>query len=175
MAVAITRATRQQGLPIRSALMSTTSAVSLFFAAVGVRAADPALTLVRGPGDAEILELSIDDLAALPQVTIRAQNAFVDGEVAFRGPLARDVLQLLALGEAEVLRFTAANDYSVEIPSSDFDEFDAILAMEADGKPLSRRDKGPLWLMYPISEDDDRMESVYVHRLIWQVVRIESL
>ena len=46
----------------------------------------------------------------------------------------------------------AANDYFVDIPTQDFRDYDAILAMEADGKQLSRRDKGPLWLMYPISD-----------------------
>ena len=52
----------------------------------------------------------------------------------------------------ETVRFTAANDYFVDIPTSDFRDYDAILAMEADGETLSRREKGPLWLMYPISD-----------------------
>ena len=47
--------------------------------------------------------------------------------------------------------FVAANDYYVDIPTEDFTTYDAILAMEADGERLSRREKGPLWLMYPIS------------------------
>ena len=57
-----------------------------------------------------------------------------------------------ALDRLETVRFTAANDYFVDIPTSDFRDYDAILAMEADGKKLSRREKGPLWLMYPISD-----------------------
>ena len=47
--------------------------------------------------------------------------------------------------------------------------------MEADGKPLSRREKGPLWLMYPISDHAELRDPIYLRRLIWQVVRIESL
>ncbi len=174
MAVVSPGAAWEPAPSVRNALAAAAIAVASLVAAE-VRAAEAALTLVRGPGDAEILELSLDDLAALPQVTILTDNAFVDGQVAFRGPLARDVIEQLALGEAETLRFTAANDYWVEIPSSDFEKFDAILAMEADGKPLSRRDKGPLWLVYPISEGDELMDTVYLGRLIWQVVRIESL
>ena len=50
-----------------------------------------------------------------------------------------------------------------------------LALMEADGKKLSRRDKGPLWLMYPISDHDELKDALYIHRLIWQVVRIESL
>ena len=45
--------------------------------------------------------------------------------------------------------------------------------MEVEGAPLSRRDKGPLWLMYPISSHSELQEPVYLGRLIWQVVRID--
>ena len=47
--------------------------------------------------------------------------------------------------------------------------------MEANGKKLSRREKGPLWLMYPISDHAELTDPIYLRRLIWQVVRIEAL
>ena len=75
--------------------------------------------------------------------------------------------------EFESVRFIAANDYFVEIPTEDFRRYDVILAMEADGAPLARRDKGPIWLMYPISDHEELGDPIYIHRLIWQVVRIE--
>jgi hypothetical protein len=136
---------------------------------------DGALVLSRGAGDAETLEFTLDELAALPQVTIVTENEFSDGPVTYKGPLVRDVLEHLALDQADTLRFIAANDYFVEIPTSDFRRFNVILAMEADGKKLSRREKGPLWLMYPISDHAELQDPLYIHRLIWQVVRIESL
>ena len=46
--------------------------------------------------------------------------------------------------------------------------------MEADGEKLSRREKGPLWLMYPISDHAELNDPIYLRRLIWQVVRIEA-
>ena len=109
----------------------------------------------------------------LPQVTIVTENEFSDGAVTYSGPLVRDVLEHLALDQADTVRFTAANDYFVEIPTDDFRRFNVILAMEADGKKLSRREKGPLWLMYPISDHAELRDPIYIHRLIWQVVRIE--
>jgi hypothetical protein len=86
----------------------------------------------------------------------------------------REVLALVDLEKLEEVRFVAANDYFVEIPTSDFLQYDAILAIEADGKPLSRREKGPIWLMYPISEFSELRNPEYLRRLIWQVVRIEA-
>ena len=136
--------------------------------------ADTALELV-GAGRSQTLDLTLADLADLPQVEVRTENEFSDGVVAYRGPLVRDVLAKLGLDRLQNVRFVAVNDYYVDIPTSDFADYDAILAMEADGKPLSRRDKGPLWLMYPISDNAALRDPIYLRRLIWQVIRIEAL
>ena len=72
---------------------------------------------------------------------------------------ARRARQARARPGSSTVRFIAANDYYVDIPTEDFADYDAILAMEADGKPLSRRDKGPLWLMYPISDHAELQRS----------------
>lgn len=143
-------------------------------APTGAATSEPSLELV-GPGHARTLDLSLNNLAALPQFEIRTDNEFSDGVVVYRGPLVRDVLAALSLDRLQAVRFVAANDYYVDIPTSDFFDYDVILAMEADGKPLSRRDKGPLWLMYPISDHAALRQPVYLSRLIWQVVRIEAL
>ncbi|MBP7000938.1 hypothetical protein [Amaricoccus sp.] len=132
---------------------------------------DPALTLRRR---AEVYALTIDELDALPQATIVTENEFSDGPVAYRGPLIRDVIALLALFEFDTLRFTAANDYYIDIPTEDFERYDVIVATEANGVRLSRRDKGPLWLMYPISGNAELDAPEYTERLIWQLVEIEA-
>lgn len=134
-------------------------------------APEPALTLRRGD---QILTLSIADLAAMPQTTIVTTTEFTDGKAAYTGPLARTVLERLGLGDAPTLRFTAANDYSVEIPTRDFRAYDVILALEADGVPLTRRDMGPIWLMYPFSDNRGLLNVDYNARLIWQLIRIET-
>ena len=150
-------------------------AVALALLPSGLAALDGgpvALTLQNG---AETLELTLEDLKELDQHTVVTANEFTDGPVAYTGPLARDVLGLLGLDGVETVRFTAANDYSIDVPTEDFRDYDAVLAMEADGERLSRRDKGPLWLMYPLSENPELNGPVYNARLIWQVVRVEAL
>jgi hypothetical protein len=148
--------------------------VGLALAPASGALADAALRLVAA--DASLtLELSIDELAAMPQVTVVTENEFAEGVVTYRGPLVRDVLAQLGLDGLDFVRFVAANDYYVDIPTEDFRSYDAILAMEADGERLSRREKGPLWLMYPISDHPELRDPIYLRRLIWQVVRIEAL
>lgn len=135
----------------------------------GPALAETALTLVNG---SEQLEYTADELAAMPQTTILTENEFVDGQVSYRGPLVRDVLAEAGLDKLESVRFVAANDYYVDIPTQNFRDYDAILALEADGERLSRRDKGPIWLMYPISDHPELHDPTYSRRLIWQVVKI---
>ncbi len=135
-------------------------------------ASSTALTLVGVDGAAS--DLTLEQLSALPQVDVITENEFTDGKVDYRGPLMRDVLEAAGLQAAETVRVTAANDYFVDIPTQDFKDYDVILAMEADGERLSRREKGPLWLMYPISDHTELRDPIYLRRLIWQVVRIEK-
>jgi len=138
----------------------------------GARADVVALTVVNG---ADEVAYTLDQVREMPRVTIVTDTEFTDGSVEYRGPLVRDVLKDLGMGDAETVRFTAANDYFVDIPTSDFRDYDVILATEADGVALSRRTKGPLWLMYPIADFPELRDRIYNNRLIWQVVKIERL
>lgn len=138
-------------------------------------AAEEATLVVRNttvPEAAEV-RLAEADLLALPQVTIRTRTDFTDGVVTFVGPLARDAVAVVPEGTATIAHLVAANDYSHDIPLSDFTEYDVILAMEADGKRLSLRDKGPLWVMYPIDDHPELKDPVYNPRLVWQLTEIE--
>jgi hypothetical protein len=155
----------------RALLIGLLSIASAALPAGLAAAAGPALELVGA--DAGMLELSLDELEAMPQSVVATENEFSDGVVSYRGPLVRDVLALVGLDRLDEVRFTAANDYFVDIPTRDFSDYDAILAMEADGEKLSRREKGPLWLMYPISDHAELRDPIYMRRLIWQVTRIE--
>ena len=78
----------------------------------------------------------------MPQATVATENEFSDGVVSYRGPLVRDVLAHVGLDDLDEVRFTAANDYFVDIPTTDFRDYDAILAMEADGEKLSPAREG---------------------------------
>jgi len=54
-----------------------------------------------------------------------------------------------ANADATILKVTALNDYTIEVPIADAKEWPTILALKADGENMSVRDKGPLWLVYP--------------------------
>ena len=137
-------------------------------------AADEVLVIrnATDPAQAEV-RFSEADLLALPQVTVRTRTEFTDGVVEFVGPLARDAVAAIEPGTATSIHLVAANDYAIDIPLSDLANYDVILAMQANGKRLTRRDKGPIWLIYPLDDHAELQDPTYTIRLIWQLTTME--
>jgi len=134
-------------------------------------AEETVLTLVNAMTGTEIT-LTEAELMALPHATIETENEFVDGMTRFTGPLGRDLVALLGGGGSTVV-LTAVNDYAVEVPVEDFNTYDVVFAVSADEVRFSRRDKGPVWVVYPMSDNRELQDPVYNARLIWQLVRME--
>ena len=137
-------------------------------------AADDLLVLrnATDPAQAEV-RFSEADLLALPQFTIRTRTEFTDGVVEFVGPLARNAVASIEPGTATTVHLVAANDYAIDIPLSDLTDYDVILAMQANGERLTIRDKGPIWLMYPLDDHTELQDPIYNSRLIWQLTVME--
>ncbi len=147
----------------------------LVLAQTAMPAAAEDLLVVRNATASSPAEVRFDeaDLLALPQVTIRTRTEFTDGVVEFVGPLARDAIAFVDAGAATTVTLMAANDYAIDIPLSDLTDYDVILAMQANGERLTIRDKGPIWLMYPLDDHVKLQDPVFNNRLIWQLTVIE--
>ncbi len=116
----------------------------------------------------------LDMLRALGERDVRTTTIWTAGEHVFTG-VSLDTL-LAALGASGArLSATAINDYSVEIPVSDAAPDGPIVAYEMDGKEMSRRDKGPLWVIYPYDAKAEYRSEVVYSRSIWQLDRIAVL
>lgn len=113
-------------------------------------------------------------LEALESVTFETTTIWTEGVQSFTGvPLEALLESVGATGSG--MRAVALNDYAVEIPVSDAVEGGPIVAYLQNGAPMSVREKGPLWVVYPYDGDAAyRTEQVYA-RSIWQLVSIEVL
>ncbi|PAT36578.1 hypothetical protein CK623_11050 [Vandammella animalimorsus] len=135
----------------------------------------PVLLRIQTPWH-DTLNLTEQDLLALPQVEVRTSTPWTDGTRSFRGPLLREVLKL-AGRERDVqsmsLLAKSLNDYHVQIPASDAWKWDVIIALRMNGHPMSRRDKGPLWIIYPRDSHAELKRPHYDHRWPWQLHFIE--
>jgi hypothetical protein len=110
-------------------------------------------------------------LQALSAATVTTGTIWTEGMVQFTGVRLKTLLDAVGVTDG-ILDATAINDYAVEIPVSDAVEDGPIIAYEMNGAPMSVRDKGPLWIVYPYDDDPDYRTEVIYSRSIWQLDRI---
>jgi hypothetical protein len=117
------------------------------------------------------LELTQEQLLALPQQRVTTTTAWTSGVKVFEGPLVRDVLALLAVAPATTASATlrAWNDYEVTVGIADYYQWDAILAHSMDGTGLTLLDHGPLWVVYPRDQHAELQDSRFDHRWAWML------
>ncbi len=115
------------------------------------------------------------DMAALqklPATEFETTTTWTEGPQTFRGVSLKALLDYLK-ASGTTLSASAINDYSVSVPVSDAVENGPIIAYLANGKPMHRRDKGPLWLVYPYDANPAYKSETIYGRSIWQLDRIE--
>ncbi len=115
-----------------------------------------------------LVQFDLAMLNALPQQTIRTRTPWYPGVSEFSGPLLADVLMLVE-ASGTVIMASALNDYSVAIPVSDAREHGVVLATSLNGRPMSVRDKGPVFIVYPFDSKVELRSATYYERSIWQL------
>jgi hypothetical protein len=113
-------------------------------------------------------------LAALPQHHITTRTPWYAQPRKFTGPLLRDVLAM-AGAQAQTMRVTALNDYRIDIPFDDVQRHDVVLARLLDDMPMTVREKGPLFMIYPFDSLPMLRNARYYSRSVWQLISIELL
>ena len=111
-------------------------------------------------------------LKTLEQRETLTATPWHDGKVRFSGPLGSALLEAVG-AESGTMRVVALNDYAASVPVQDFFDYPVILAMQNDGKRLRVRDNGPIFIIYPFSEQPDLLNEEIMTRSVWQVKRIE--
>lgn len=111
------------------------------------------------------------DMAMLKALGIhqtRTETSWTDGMMTFEGVLARDVMRAVGAQGTDV-NAVALDDYSSLVPMTDFKDYDVILAFSMNGMLLSRRDKGPLWIIYPWTDLPELKVKETVTHAVWQL------
>lgn len=113
-------------------------------------------------------DLDLAMLESIGLVELETTTPFTKGSKVFRGVLARDLLRHLGATGSQI-QAAAIDLYKVQIPVEDFEQFDVLIALEADGKRLRVRDHGPTWVVYPWSQHEELGKEIYSRRSIWQM------
>ena len=116
--------------------------------------------------------LSLPFLQSLPALTIKTTTPWTTGTVTFVGVKLRDLLARLDAKPVTGVEAKAIDDYTAQIPLTDINTYDIILAYRLDGKPLDQMSRGPLWVIYPFSDHDELQQETYYSRGVWQLDRL---
>jgi hypothetical protein len=121
---------------------------------------------VKNTPDAAVFDAALLD--ALPQKSFVTKTPWFKEPVKFTGPLLKDVLQALK-ADGKTVNATALNDYKVAIPMADALKYDVLLARQINGRVITVREKGPVFIIYPFDSFPELRNLTYYSRSIWQV------
>lgn len=138
-------------------------------------ASEPILRIsgdVASPAEGQEWHFDLADLQAIDDTQFTTTTIWTEGNQSFTG-VSLAALMAHVGAHGETLRAVALNDYAVTIPLTDAIEGGPIIAYERNGSPMSIRDKGPLWIVYPFDDIQAYKSEEYYARSIWQLSRIE--
>jgi len=110
-------------------------------------------------------------LEALGTESFETMTPWYDEPVTFEGVPMTALMEAVG-ADGETILAVALNDYSSEVPISDFAEHGTILALKRDGEYMPIRDKGPIFIVYPYDRDEKLQNQIYYARSAWQVHKI---
>ena len=118
-----------------------------------------------------VAQFDLNQLKAQPVVEITTSTPWTDGVVKFAGVSVAHLLKHVE-AQGDTLHVTALNDYTATMPAQQLIEAGAILAYDMNGKRLSVRDKGPLWVIFPFDANEAYQTDAYWSMAVWQVKSI---
>ena len=111
-------------------------------------------------------------LTDLPQHQYYTGTPWTRQPFHYSGPLMRDLLAYLG-ADGDRVHVSALNGYEAYIPTRDFVEYDVLLALRHNNEPISIREYGPLWVLYPFDQDSALLSETFRSRAVWQVMKID--
>jgi hypothetical protein len=111
-------------------------------------------------------------LEALAPKTVTTATLWHEGVSRFEGPSSA-ALMAAVKGTGKAARAIALNEYVVDLPMEDFVGDKFVLAMKVNGKELTIRDRGPIFVIYDYDRTPKNSLNVVQNRSIWQLIRLE--
>jgi len=112
----------------------------------------------------------VDMLQDLEWSELETYTAYTEGPQVFAGPTLQSVLDRVD-ADGKTLRATAINGYFVEFPASEAEQYNVVLAMMQNGEVMRVRDKGPIWVIYPMTQEQASRKE-HDNEMIWQLNQI---
>lgn len=125
---------------------------------------------VQGPDG--LYRFTADELEALGTYRIETATPWREVPAVFDGVLLADILARAGLAERDSVRIVAENDYAVIVPQEVWATHGALLATRVDGRPHSRRARGPLQIVFDMQARPDTGLASFEGNWVWMVAWI---
>jgi hypothetical protein len=110
-------------------------------------------------------------LESLGLVTVAAISPLDDEPVEFQGVLLRRLLAAVG-AHGNAVDAIALNDYVAEIPVSEAERHDVVIALSRQGREIPVREMGPLMILYPTEPGVGIGTEVIQARSVRQLARL---
>jgi hypothetical protein len=125
-------------------------------------------------GAIDPIDLSLDELDAMTQITLETSTIWTDGLNRFSGVSLKALLDAQS-ADGTILEMIALNDYTVTMPIADLQADAPIVATRMNEEAMSIRDKGPFWVIFPYDSGVQFQSEIVYSRSIWQLKRLVVL
>jgi hypothetical protein len=145
--------------------------IAICFVFTGSRAQDtdtPILTIEGAIASNDPVDMTMKEIEEIGFAKVTTTTPWHDGTVTFSGVPMTDLLKKVGATGSKI-SVIALNNYHTEIPVSDFEKYEVILATKKDGEYMPISDKGPLFIVYPFDSDKELKSEVFYSRAAWQV------
>lgn len=123
----------------------------------------------NGPGTAQFDRSMLESLGT---EDLRTSTSWTEGRPVFSGVPMQRIMDAVG-AHGTILSARALNDYTIDIPVSDFSKYRVLAALKMDGQYLKIRNGGPIWIVYP-RDDFPELQNPYAdQKWIWQLVSLE--
>ncbi len=123
------------------------------------------ISRTNAPGRADF---DRDMLVALGLIEMKTTHSWADKATVFEGVPAARLLEAVG-ASGDRIKAVAINNYAIELETAELRRYPVVLAMKADGSDLRRRDRGPIWIVYPRDMFPELKDEKHNFKWIWQL------
>ena len=122
---------------------------------------------------AKPVRFDLATLESLGLIRFTTPTNWTKEPATFEGVLLSALLDVVGADPAATsLKLTALNDYENPAPIADGRKLPVMLALKREGEYMSRRDRGPIWMIYPQHAYPEVGQREYLSRWVWQLKAI---
>lgn len=118
-------------------------------------------------------DFTLEDLEKIGTTSFVSRNNWMEGTHTFEGVPFQKFLETVG-AKGKSLMVVALNEYEAEIPMEAVKGKPGLLVTRINGETISVREKGPVWILYPQTDDyPEYRKPPYTHYMVWQLRRID--